>query len=33
MENLASDRIEIEAAYAFKVTAPELGTWFATAVS
>lgn len=33
MENIASDRIEIEAAWDFKVTAPELGTFFATAVS
>ncbi len=33
MENIACDRIEIEAAFAFKVTAGELGMFFATAVS
>lgn len=33
MENIGSDRIEIEMAYDFKVTAPELGTFFSTVVS
>jgi hypothetical protein len=32
-EEYASDRIEIEAAYDMKVTAPELGTFFSTVVS
>lgn len=33
MENVASDRVEIEMAYDFKVVAPELGEFYAGAVS